>query len=264
MQGRPQPQDTRRDSDHRRERPPERRPPAGGALLTPPRRTTTRSSAPPTGSPATRPTPRTWCSASSCASPARRRAARRRRRGLPLPLGRERRARPAALAPARGLGAARGARRRAPTRRPAGPEFEPSTSAAEQLRKTLRSALSRLSPRAAEVFTLRYFEGLGNQEIAGLLGSSPGRRRRPPPSHPLPSAQRDHQPYGRSVMKSEELFEQAVAAVRDENIDPRTVEAGGRARRARLAHEVQAAGPAAPAAGEPERTASTAAKASAS
>jgi RNA polymerase sigma-70 factor, ECF subfamily len=43
-----------------------------------------------------------------------------------------------------------------------------------QLRAHLRLALSRLSPRSAEVFALRYFEGLGNIEIAGLLGISQG------------------------------------------------------------------------------------------
>lgn len=41
-------------------------------------------------------------------------------------------------------------------------------------------------------------------------------------------------------MKSEERFEQAVAAVREENIDPRTVETAGERVWARLAHEVQA------------------------
>jgi RNA polymerase sigma-70 factor (ECF subfamily) len=43
-----------------------------------------------------------------------------------------------------------------------------------QLRTHLRLALSRLSPRAAEAFALRYFEGLGNIEIAELLGLSQG------------------------------------------------------------------------------------------
>jgi RNA polymerase sigma-70 factor (ECF subfamily) len=57
----------------------------------------------------------------------------------------------------------------------AGAEFEPERERRlKQLRKTLRLAIARLSPRAAEVFTLRYFEGLGNQEIARLLGSSQG------------------------------------------------------------------------------------------
>jgi RNA polymerase sigma-70 factor (ECF subfamily) len=56
-----------------------------------------------------------------------------------------------------------------------GAEFEPERERRlKQLRKTLRLAVARLSPRAAEVFTLRYFEGLGNQEIARLLGSSQG------------------------------------------------------------------------------------------
>jgi hypothetical protein len=43
-------------------------------------------------------------------------------------------------------------------------------------------------------------------------------------------------------MKSEERFEQAVAAVRDESIDPRTVETAGERVWARLANEVAAAG----------------------
>jgi len=43
-----------------------------------------------------------------------------------------------------------------------------------QLRAHLRLALSRLTPRAAEAFALRYFEGLGNSEIAELLGISQG------------------------------------------------------------------------------------------
>jgi RNA polymerase sigma-70 factor (ECF subfamily) len=43
-----------------------------------------------------------------------------------------------------------------------------------ELRRHLRLALSRLSPRAAEVFALRYFEGYGNLEIAALLGVSQG------------------------------------------------------------------------------------------
>ena len=32
--------------------------------------------------------------------------------------------------------------------------------------------MSRLSPRQAEIFTLRYLEGLGNLEIAKMLGAS--------------------------------------------------------------------------------------------
>jgi RNA polymerase sigma-70 factor (ECF subfamily) len=60
---------------------------------------------------------------------------------------------------------------------------EPVASAADDpeaeqrrrdLRRHLRLALSRLSPRAAETFALRYFEGLPNHEIAALLGVSQG------------------------------------------------------------------------------------------
>lgn len=43
-----------------------------------------------------------------------------------------------------------------------------------ELRRQLRLALARLSPRAAEMFSLRYFEGLGNNQIAELLGVTPG------------------------------------------------------------------------------------------
>ncbi|MFY9822294.1 MAG: sigma-70 family RNA polymerase sigma factor [Thermoanaerobaculia bacterium] len=41
-----------------------------------------------------------------------------------------------------------------------------------ELKTRLREAMSRLSPRQAEIFTLRYLEGLGNLEIARLLGAS--------------------------------------------------------------------------------------------
>jgi RNA polymerase sigma-70 factor (ECF subfamily) len=41
-----------------------------------------------------------------------------------------------------------------------------------ELSRRLRAALAQLSPRQAEVFALRYLEGLGNLEIARLLGSS--------------------------------------------------------------------------------------------
>ncbi|MFN7941872.1 MAG: sigma-70 family RNA polymerase sigma factor [Thermoanaerobaculia bacterium] len=43
-----------------------------------------------------------------------------------------------------------------------------------ELARSLRQALSRLAPRAAEMFALRYFEGLGNRQIAELLGTSQG------------------------------------------------------------------------------------------
>lgn len=43
-----------------------------------------------------------------------------------------------------------------------------------ELRKWLRQALAMLGPRAAEVFSLKFLEGYSNQEIADLLGTSPG------------------------------------------------------------------------------------------
>jgi len=43
---------------------------------------------------------------------------------------------------------------------------------AGELRAALRRALGRLDPRSAEVFALRFFEGLSNQEIGRLLGMS--------------------------------------------------------------------------------------------
>jgi RNA polymerase sigma factor (sigma-70 family) len=45
-------------------------------------------------------------------------------------------------------------------------------SSSRELGRRLRAALSRLSPRQAEIFALRYLEGMGNLEIARLLGSS--------------------------------------------------------------------------------------------
>jgi RNA polymerase sigma factor (sigma-70 family) len=39
-----------------------------------------------------------------------------------------------------------------------------------EIREALRRALARLSPRAAEVFALRYLEGYDNHEIARMLG----------------------------------------------------------------------------------------------
>jgi RNA polymerase sigma-70 factor, ECF subfamily len=41
-----------------------------------------------------------------------------------------------------------------------------------ELKDRLREAMSRLSPRQAEIFSLRYVEGLGNLEIARMLGAS--------------------------------------------------------------------------------------------
>jgi RNA polymerase sigma factor (sigma-70 family) len=49
------------------------------------------------------------------------------------------------------------------------PEAE---AASKQLGDALRLAIGELSPRAAEMFTLRYLEDLGNREIAALMGTS--------------------------------------------------------------------------------------------
>jgi len=44
--------------------------------------------------------------------------------------------------------------------------------ASGQLRDALRIAISELAPKAAEMFALRYFEELGNKEIAALMETS--------------------------------------------------------------------------------------------
>ena len=44
--------------------------------------------------------------------------------------------------------------------------------ARRELRRQLRAALSQLSPRAASIVALRFFEGYGNAEIATMLGTS--------------------------------------------------------------------------------------------
>jgi len=41
-----------------------------------------------------------------------------------------------------------------------------------ELAAILRQAIGELPPRAAEMFTLRYIEDLGNREIAALMGTS--------------------------------------------------------------------------------------------
>jgi len=42
-----------------------------------------------------------------------------------------------------------------------------------EIRHWLREAVARLNPRAAEMFTLRFFEGRDNPEIAQALGTTP-------------------------------------------------------------------------------------------
>ncbi len=57
----------------------------------------------------------------------------------------------------------------------ASPDSSPELRQRElEVEDWLRRAVARLSPQAAEMFTLRYFEGYQNQEIADLLGTSPG------------------------------------------------------------------------------------------
>lgn len=53
---------------------------------------------------------------------------------------------------------------------PALPSRQPEDQ--PEARDTLRRALATLSPRPAEIFALRYFEGYKNQEIARMLGMS--------------------------------------------------------------------------------------------
>ena len=43
-----------------------------------------------------------------------------------------------------------------------------------EIRDWLRGALARLNPRIAQMFILRFFEGMDNPEIARLLNTTPG------------------------------------------------------------------------------------------
>jgi RNA polymerase sigma factor (sigma-70 family) len=55
------------------------------------------------------------------------------------------------------------------SRRADAPDTEISRT---ELAGQLRQAISELAPRAAEMFTLRYIEEMGNREIAALMGTS--------------------------------------------------------------------------------------------
>jgi RNA polymerase sigma factor (sigma-70 family) len=57
----------------------------------------------------------------------------------------------------------------ASTGRGSSPETE---AASRELGELLRVAIGELPPRAAEMFTLRYLEELGNREIAMMMGTS--------------------------------------------------------------------------------------------
>lgn len=48
----------------------------------------------------------------------------------------------------------------------------PAENDARELRQALARALGKLPPRSAEAFTLRFFEGFDNPEIARMLGIS--------------------------------------------------------------------------------------------
>lgn len=53
------------------------------------------------------------------------------------------------------------------------PEQAPDrVQGSHEIRQVIRDALAKMSPRSAEVFALRYFEGYGNHEIAKLLRTS--------------------------------------------------------------------------------------------
>lgn len=53
------------------------------------------------------------------------------------------------------------------------PSFSPErTHSSSEVREWFRTALTKLPPRTAEMFVLRYVEGLGNREIARLLHTS--------------------------------------------------------------------------------------------
>ena len=55
---------------------------------------------------------------------------------------------------------------------PAGSDTPDEVRRRRELGDRLRAAIARLSPRAAEVFVLRYVEGLSNAEIGRMLGIS--------------------------------------------------------------------------------------------
>ena len=42
-----------------------------------------------------------------------------------------------------------------------------------ELRKLIREAIAKLGATAGQMFALRYFEGYGNAEIAGIMNTSP-------------------------------------------------------------------------------------------
>ena len=57
-------------------------------------------------------------------------------------------------------------------RRGESPRTPEQVHEAAEIRAWLRAAIARLDPRPAEIFALRYLEGLGNRDIARTLGIS--------------------------------------------------------------------------------------------
>jgi RNA polymerase sigma-70 factor (ECF subfamily) len=56
-----------------------------------------------------------------------------------------------------------------------GPALAPDRGLARgEIRQWLRGMVARLSPRAAEIFALRFYEGMGTPEIARTLGMTEG------------------------------------------------------------------------------------------
>ena len=58
-----------------------------------------------------------------------------------------------------------------PSDKAPGPE---DRQAASEIREWLRRAVASLNATAAEMFTLRYFEGYGNKDIAEMMGTTQG------------------------------------------------------------------------------------------
>ncbi len=61
-------------------------------------------------------------------------------------------------------------RRRATRGERAAEDHLPAPESPPLLKERLRRAIAELAPRDAELFTLRYLEGFGNTELAGMLG----------------------------------------------------------------------------------------------
>ena len=65
-----------------------------------------------------------------------------------------------------------------------GPEDPARRQEGREVRRELRRAVSQLSEKNAEVFSLRYFEGIDNKDIASRPGHDSDRGRSRPPPRP--------------------------------------------------------------------------------